>query len=376
MTMYQSQTNFSFKALCLSLITAFSYQAYSTELVVNGDFSSALGAEWSTAGNPSVESGQLVFETDLGVNDQVSQQITTEVGQNYIVSFDLSNDSLLGALVNLELSVSGSGLLVDQVLDLLSLSSDETVSYQFTADSADTTITLTDASLLSVLPDTYFIDNISVSVDTDLALSIIEAYADLGVTAPTLLNYSAAGVTGVSVDNLAEVNAEIDLLGASEVDTLEEIQAVVDQVLALNIIEAYADAGVTAPTLSDFATAGVVGVSVDNLADVNAAIDLLAASDADTLVEVQGVVDAVIALNLIETFANVGGAAPSLDDFADAGVIGVTVDNLAEVNAAIDLLDAGDVDTVAELQDIVDTVVALNVIEAYADVGGGSTNTQ
>ncbi len=207
-------------------------------------------------------------------------------------------------------------------------------------------------------------------VDAVVAGNVIEDYADSNMNpAPSVDDYEDLGVTGVTVDNLTEVNAAIDELGSSDVDELTEVQDLVDAVVAGNVIEDYADSNMNpAPSVDDYEDLGVTGVTVDNLTEVNAAIDELGSSDVDELTEVQELVDAVIAGNLIEDYADSNmNPAPSVDDYADIGVTGVTVDNLTEVNATIDGLVSGDVDELTEVQDVVDAVVAGNVIEDYAD---------
>ena len=62
------------------------------------------------------------------------------------------------------------------------------------------------------------------------AISIIAAYAENNTSPePQLHTYERAGVTGVNSRNIAKVNAAIDKLRGKDVDTLQEIQAVVDR---------------------------------------------------------------------------------------------------------------------------------------------------
>lgn len=69
-----------------------------------------------------------------------------------------------------------------------------------------------------------------------VAIDNIEAYAnDSSRTAPTLEDYSNAGVQGVTADNLGELNALVDALEAEDVDTTEEIKALLAS-LDLNIL--------------------------------------------------------------------------------------------------------------------------------------------
>lgn len=66
-----------------------------------------------------------------------------------------------------------------------------------------------------------------------IAIDKIEVYATSGGTSPTVADYVAAGVTGVTEDNLAEINEVVEGLSAEDVDTEAELQALAD---ALGIV--------------------------------------------------------------------------------------------------------------------------------------------
>lgn len=208
----------------------------------------------------------------------------------------------------------------------------------------------------------------------ELALAKINAYDGTADTdEPTVDDYTAAGVEGVTADNIDAVNAAVAASADNDL-TEAEVQALVDPIVALEKIEAYAEDNTNpAPTVDDYATAGVTGVTADNLADVNAAVDAVAGVDADTVAEVQALVDPILtaaALAKIEAYAEDNtNPAPTVDDYAAAGVTGVTADNLADVNAAVDAVAGVDADTVAEVQALVEGVLAeeaaLDLINAY-----------
>ena len=70
----------------------------------------------------------------------------------------------------------------------------------------------------------------------DIAQIRIEAYAnDNSEPMPTVQDYVDAGVSGVTAENLAEINAVVDDLEAEDVDTVEEINALVTS-LGINIV--------------------------------------------------------------------------------------------------------------------------------------------
>ncbi len=216
------------------------------------------------------------------------------------------------------------------------------------------------------------------------ALTNIEAYNNGDGTTPvalTLQDYTDAGITGVSTDNLAAVNAQVLAAAAGDADTPTEVQTLVTAAnSALTKVEAYNNGNGTTPialTLQDYADAGITGVSADNLAAVNAQVLAAAVGDADTPTEVQTLVTAAnSALTKIEAYNNGNGTTPialTLQDYADAGITGVSADNLAAVNAQVLAAAAGDANTSPEVQTLVTAAnSALTKIEAYNN-GDGTT---
>jgi hypothetical protein len=151
------------------------------------------------------------------------------------------------------------------------------------------------------------------------AINTIASYAQTGVQAPLLSDYQDAGVTEIHEGNVAGVNDALLQLSYNDVDTQEEIQAIVDSYnqmiyafltiitdhilssptakdTALEKIMAYAeDNTLPAPTVEDYNAAGVSGVSSSNLDDVNALVASSAPETVDTTEEIQSIVDGVLA---------------------------------------------------------------------------------
>jgi hypothetical protein len=75
-----------------------------------------------------------------------------------------------------------------------------------------------------------------------------------------------------------------------------------------------------------------------------------------------------VALTKIADYAVKGEKAPTVQDYIDAGVTGVTADNLEAVNTAVRAQDQDGVDSVEKIQAIVDSVVSH--VEDDADEGG------
>ena len=206
------------------------------------------------------------------------------------------------------------------------------------------------------------------------ALAKISTYAaDASSPAPTLMDYTDAGVMDVSADNLEAVNMAVAAAAtAAEADTLADIQALAAPAImtaaakmaALAKISTYAgDASSPAPTLMDYTDAGVMQVSADNLEAVNMAVAAAAstAAEADTLADIQALAAPAImtaaakmaALAKISTYAaDASSPAPTLMDYTDAGVMGVSADNLEAVNMAVAAAasTAADADTLADIQ--------------------------
>lgn len=149
---------------------------------------------------------------------------------------------------------------------------------------------------------------------------------------------------------------------------------------AIAIVEAYNNgrgALPTALTLDDYVHAGITGVTADNLPAVNAQVRAAAPGAADTCPEIQAKVTlGNAALQKIEDYNNGTGTNPpalKIDDYVAAGVTGVTLQNLAAVNAQVWLASPGGAVTDPLIQARVTSAnQALQKIEAYNN-GDGAT---
>jgi uncharacterized membrane protein len=125
--------------------------------------------------------------------------------------------------------------------------------------------------------------------------------------------------------------------------------------------------GLPIPTLSvsRFSTAGIMGVTEENLSVVIAAIAATPkdGSGVGNMLDLQDVVDAVVshqitALAFVSSTAQINsatGLSPSITTYFLAGVSGVTSANLATVNADLNtaFIDGSATDTLVELQMVV-----------------------
>ena len=210
------------------------------------------------------------------------------------------------------------------------------------------------------------------------ALMAIEAYNNGDGIAPkalTLEIYEIAGMVGVSEANLEAINASVLDQISGGADSKVEIQALVDRVLALAVIQEFANGdGVTPPplTIAQYEAAGILGVTASNLSAMNATVLAKGQEGANTAEKIDAMVKPS-SIAVIETYNNGDGTTPpalTVTQYTAAGVIGVTSDNLAAVNAAVLSQATAGADTEAEIQTLVDRVNALAVIEAYNNGDG------
>jgi hypothetical protein len=131
-------------------------------------------------------------------------------------------------------------------------------------------------------------------------LTKIEAYNRGDGITPSPLSvqdYAGAGITGVSADNLAAVNAQVLAQNDGGADTVNKVTALVTAAnAALAKIEDYNNGDGTTPaalTPQDYAAAGITGVSADNVGAINAKVLAAAVGEANTVGEIQGFANGV-----------------------------------------------------------------------------------
>ncbi|MEK7344351.1 MAG: hypothetical protein AAB176_01550, partial [Pseudomonadota bacterium] len=194
-------------------------------------------------------------------------------------------------------------------------------------------------------------------------------------TVPVLVDYTDAGVTGVTADNLAAINdalASAPITG-EQANSPAELQAIVDAYKAIlaeanDTADSAGDGTVDAtptvdPTAAQYAAIGaVIGTTAtdpENLALLNDIVGAQQTTGVDTIAEINEL--ARIA-NAIQTIAAGGTASPALtvDDLTKMGLAttSVTPANLPAVLAAIAAKnnDGSQTDSLVELQAIVDSV--------------------
>ena len=140
-----------------------------------------------------------------------------------------------------------------------------------------------------------------------------------GASALTVEQLTAIGVVGVTAANLADVVTALAATAddGSGINTIAKIQAIVNSVKAASVTAIATATPQAAPTATAFASAGVTGVSAENLSAVQAVLAALPSNAKDSTAEIQ---DAVNAMTLI--LAQGAGANASLVQAA-VGTLGV-----------------------------------------------------
>ena len=111
--------------------------------------------------------------------------------------------------------------------------------------------------------------------------------------------------------------------------------------------------------MADYVAAGITGVTADNLSAVNAQVLAAATGGADTAAEIQTLASqgALVQTAALDKIANYAGnnPAPTVDDYKNAGITGVTSQSLADVNTQLAQASKTDSDQVSEVQTLVNT---------------------
>ncbi|MEX2601573.1 MAG: right-handed parallel beta-helix repeat-containing protein [Balneolaceae bacterium] len=165
------------------------------------------------------------------------------------------------------------------------------------------------------------VDEVLAELEVEAALDRIRSWAASDGTGevPDLGDYVRIGVTGVTAVNINRVNSAVVEADEEEAATAEMIQQIVDEVLALleveealGTIRTYAeqDGASEVPTRDDYETAGITGVTEENLERVNSAIADADEEDTDSPEKIQAIVDRVLLhlsvteYNLLQNYPN------------------------------------------------------------------------
>jgi hypothetical protein len=221
----------------------------------------------------------------------------------------------------------------------------------------------------------------STAVDTIAEINALAAVVDkimnaaagkpaaLTIADYALLGLPTSGSGAVTAVNLAAVNNAIATAGGqAKVDTYAELSGLVT---AVSTIVSYADDSSQAvPTLAQYTSVGISGITSSNLGAINSAIDANAASGVDTKAELQSIVDTYAVILAEANGAAVDatpGANPAAAQYAligaNIGAAANSASNLSLLDDALAGLSSTAVDTVAEINDL---AAAANAVIASA----------
>jgi len=292
-------------------------------------------------------------------------------------------DSLseLGTLVDATLAASRASLTIISSYDGSNTTPSEsdfnTISVTGVSAANISAINTVVASLVSSATDSRA--EIQAIVDTYVAIlngADGQANSGLMLSAAQYQNIGLADIANTAQANL--LNSIIDASTTSEVDSLAELQTLANIVARLAVTAAGGNAA-PALTPAELALIGVAGVTASNLSSVLAAITATAdnGSGIDSFAKLQAVVDTGIAnardasQAIISSYSG-SNTTPTLADFENIGVTGVSSTNITAVNTFIAVMPASDTDAQPEVQALVDAYAkVLTSANGVAD-GGAS----
>lgn len=157
-------------------------------------------------------------------------------------------------------------------------------------------------------------------------------------TPPCVEDYLSFGIAGVTPENLETVN--LSLTTGASIHSATEFGSL-SQTAALAKMRAFAHGeDVPQPTVDDYRAVGLTAVGVYNLELANKLLSPVEESDPSLLrglmhVSMAANAARLAALERIGQYAENGALAPSVHDYAEAGISGVTDANLDSVNEAL-----------------------------------------
>ncbi|WP_353570403.1 CSLREA domain-containing protein [Candidatus Albibeggiatoa sp. nov. BB20] len=364
----------------------------------DSDFEDAqddLAALVSSVNNAGDDLGSIADANSAGgLSDDEVRALLEDSGLNNVV---VDNDNEAEYVADIIAATSGNIDTTAELQDLVDQANLDVLSgYATGSDAGDLSIDQLNVDTLeNVDSDNLALYQAAIADDTDgftnwadlqdlidevNALALIQDYADANsASSLTTTQLTDAGVTDTVADNLDLYKDAIANADPADVDTLEELQALIDEVNALALLQDYADADdASSLTTTQLTDAGVTDTVADNLSLYKDAIANADPGDVDTLEELQALIDEVNALALIQDYADADSASSlTIDELTDTGVTGTNSSNLSLYKTAIANADPGDVDTLEELQALIDSVndSTLETIQAYANAEDASAMT-
>lgn len=234
------------------------------------------------------------------------------------------------------------------------------------------TISATDSATPPATVTRQYTDTITPSF-SNTALDLINASVGTWTNVDET-TFDAAGITGVSSSNLAAVLEALDSHGNAPW-TVSQIQTIVDSLTTnqspLDLINAASESGSwTGVDATTFATAGIIGVTSENLYNVQYYLENNAQQLPRTLDQIQEIVNEAIQDMMVTAIYDYlnhfgGGSRPTVEVFALAGITGVDASNLDTILAELswayqeakDDMFGTPMSTKQDIQDVVDRVL-------------------
>ncbi|MEY3278493.1 MAG: hypothetical protein RLZZ426_979, partial [Actinomycetota bacterium] len=198
-----------------------------------------------------------------------------------------------------------------------------------------------------------------------------------GLEAPTAADFTAIGASIASAlasEELALANDVIARRATAEVDEVNELEGlavIIDRLTATTSL-------ITQPTpalsVADFSALGVSGVNSTNIKTARTVIRGKSAIEIDTVEELQNLIDpALVAADAFAKIVNYAdantGIKPTVLDFTNAGITGVTASNLKSILSAL----ATSYIKAETLPSTVEVTSVVNAFDAILDQAGSET---
>lgn len=196
---------------------------------------------------------------------------------------------------------------------------------------------------------------------------------------PSVEDYRAMGVAGVTADNLGAINAALASanVAGQEADTQPEVQAIVStyrKILALADGQRQANDPVDSPSLPSAAELQGIGVDVSAATDpdqirlLSTALDAVKRDKVDTPSKIDHISASAARVIAAANKGNVAAASVTLDDLNNLGIQGVDADALGAVRELIGSTDVARLNSNTRLQELIYGLLRdIRLIRNYAD---------
>ena len=173
----------------------------------------------------------------FGIDDILATPVVATTNDQYNSSTSSAGKtygSVLAALSGLDTQTQSTEISLQTIAQNMSISTDSSGTTRATLNNLVKSKLLDGAKIADAQTPADLTSQIMVAISATAqleAIAKISAYADSNSNnAPLLADYVTAGVTGVNANNLTAVNANVDVAQKASADSLSEIQALVNDV--------------------------------------------------------------------------------------------------------------------------------------------------